>query len=269
MLIVALVLAVIGLAALVTAVVTSNEVVAWVCIAASAVGVLLLIVDAVRERKTRRFEAMTGEAEESDPPFIADAENTEIIEATESTQVIEAAAVTDVLSDADDEVIADVEMTADVEMNTAEDHPEELVHDEPVKPNRGRQQGVEMVDRQTRHHTRAQGLHVVAIGLAFERRAFAKPSPARHASEGQTVAFVSVDVHFEQAVDHAKPIRGRTPDAADHVANQGIADDELRQSLRPLWQIEQTQPRNILEFSGGRCTAALVQGQVLGHGDKR
>ena len=125
MLIVALVLAVIGLAALVTAVVTSNEVVAWVCIAASAVGVLLLIVDAVRERKTRRFEAMTGEAEESDPPFIADAENTEIIEATESTQVIEAAAVTDVLSDADDEVIADVEMV------TAEDHPEELVHDEP------------------------------------------------------------------------------------------------------------------------------------------
>jgi hypothetical protein len=132
MLIVALVLAVIGLAALVTAVVTSNEVVAWVCIAASAVGVLLLIVDAVRERKTRRFEAaLAGEAEESDPPFIADAENTEIIEATESTQVIEAAAVTDVLSDADDEVIADVEMTADVEMITAEDHPEELVHDEP------------------------------------------------------------------------------------------------------------------------------------------
>ena len=125
MLIVALVLAVIGLAALVTAVVTSNEVVAWVCIAASAVGVLLLIVDAVRERKTRRFEAMTGEAEESDPPFIADAENTEIIEATESTQVIEAAAVTDVLSDADDEVIADAEVIA------AEDHPEELVHDEP------------------------------------------------------------------------------------------------------------------------------------------
>ena len=125
MLIVALVLAVIGLAALVTAVVTSNEVVAWVCIAASAVGVLLLIVDAVRERRNSRFEALAGEAEEPDPPFIADAENTEIIEATESTQVIEAAAETDVLSDADDEVIADVEVIA------AEDHPEELVHDEP------------------------------------------------------------------------------------------------------------------------------------------
>ena len=50
MLIVALVLAVIGLAALVTAVVTGNELIAWVCIAASAIGVLLLIVDAIRER---------------------------------------------------------------------------------------------------------------------------------------------------------------------------------------------------------------------------
>ena len=50
MLIVALVLAVIGLAALVTAVVTSNELIAWVCIAASVIGVLLLIIDAVRDR---------------------------------------------------------------------------------------------------------------------------------------------------------------------------------------------------------------------------
>lgn len=51
MLIVALVMAVIGLAALVTAVVTSNEVIAWVCIGASVIGVVLLIVDAVRERQ--------------------------------------------------------------------------------------------------------------------------------------------------------------------------------------------------------------------------
>ena len=50
MLIVALVLAVVGLAALVTAVVTSNEMIAWVCIAASVIGVVLLIVDALRER---------------------------------------------------------------------------------------------------------------------------------------------------------------------------------------------------------------------------
>jgi hypothetical protein len=58
-LIVALVLAVIGLAALVTAVVTSNELIAWVCIAASVIGVVLLIVDALRERSR-------GDAE-SDP----------------------------------------------------------------------------------------------------------------------------------------------------------------------------------------------------------
>lgn len=51
MLIVALVLAVIGLASLVTAVVTSNELIAWVCIAASVLGVILLIIDAVRERQ--------------------------------------------------------------------------------------------------------------------------------------------------------------------------------------------------------------------------
>jgi len=49
-LIIALVLAVIGLAALVTAVVTSNEVIAWVCIAASVIGVVLLIIDAIRDR---------------------------------------------------------------------------------------------------------------------------------------------------------------------------------------------------------------------------
>lgn len=48
-----MVLAVIGLAALVFAVVTSNALVAWVCIGASALGVLLLIVDAVRDRRRR------------------------------------------------------------------------------------------------------------------------------------------------------------------------------------------------------------------------
>ncbi|HEX5144697.1 MAG TPA: hypothetical protein VFW21_12595 [Mycobacterium sp.] len=53
MLIIALVLAVVGLAALVTAVVTSNELIAWVCIAASVLGVILLIIDAIRERQQR------------------------------------------------------------------------------------------------------------------------------------------------------------------------------------------------------------------------
>jgi hypothetical protein len=61
MLIVALVLAVIGLAALVTAVVTSNELIAWVCIAASVIGVVLLIVDAVRDRSRNNAEEPEGE----------------------------------------------------------------------------------------------------------------------------------------------------------------------------------------------------------------
>ena len=69
MLIVALVLAVIGLAALVTAVVTSNELIAWVCIAASVIGVVLLIVDALRDRS--KGEATDEPADEyvggSDP----------------------------------------------------------------------------------------------------------------------------------------------------------------------------------------------------------
>jgi hypothetical protein len=71
MLIVALVLAVIGLAALVTAVVTSNELIAWVCIAASVIGVVLLIVDALRERSK-------GDA--SDAPAEPAAEEPEVAE---------------------------------------------------------------------------------------------------------------------------------------------------------------------------------------------
>ena len=59
MLIIALVLAVIGLASLVFAVVTSNELVAWVCIGASLLGVALLIVDALRERQRRELGAAT------------------------------------------------------------------------------------------------------------------------------------------------------------------------------------------------------------------
>jgi hypothetical protein len=72
MLIVALVLAVIGLAALVTAVVTSNEVIAWVCIAASVIGVVLLIVDALRERSGRDSGEEPAEPEESEPEFVED-----------------------------------------------------------------------------------------------------------------------------------------------------------------------------------------------------
>jgi hypothetical protein len=83
MLIVALVLAVIGLAALVTAVVTSNELVAWVCIAASVLGVILLIVDAIRERQNRR-------ADDAEPTTAAlDAESAESSATAETTAYAE------------------------------------------------------------------------------------------------------------------------------------------------------------------------------------
>jgi hypothetical protein len=64
MLIIALVLALIGLVALVFAVVTSNELVAWVCIGASVLGVVLLIIDALRERQRRETG---GEDHEEEP----------------------------------------------------------------------------------------------------------------------------------------------------------------------------------------------------------
>lgn len=66
MLIIALVLALIGLVALVFAVVTSNELVAWVCIGASVLGVILLIVDAVRERQQRDAAQDEKDEEEDD-----------------------------------------------------------------------------------------------------------------------------------------------------------------------------------------------------------
>ncbi|BDB42093.1 MULTISPECIES: hypothetical protein [Mycobacterium] len=64
MLIIALVLALIGLVALVFAVVTSNQLVAWVCIGASVLGVILLIVDAIRERQQRDSGTRTEEPDD-------------------------------------------------------------------------------------------------------------------------------------------------------------------------------------------------------------
>lgn len=95
MLIIALVLAIIGLAALVFAVVTSNELVAWVCIGASVLGVVLLIIDALQERRRQEagadgHEPVTGPASEpvsnpvSEPPRPATA-TTDTVE-TESSE---------------------------------------------------------------------------------------------------------------------------------------------------------------------------------------
>ncbi len=66
MLIIALGLAVIGLAALVFAVVTGNELIAWVCIGASVLGVVLLIIDALQERQRREAGGAGNEPAEAD-----------------------------------------------------------------------------------------------------------------------------------------------------------------------------------------------------------
>lgn len=113
MLIVALVLAVIALAALVTAVVTANEVVAWVCIAASSLGVVLLIADAIRERKNRRIDALS-----------AGAATTAVVAA--STPVFDEDRSDDLDGVDTLESVDDLEEWEDIE-----DHPEEVVHDEP------------------------------------------------------------------------------------------------------------------------------------------
>jgi hypothetical protein len=73
MLIIALVLAVIGLAALVFAVVTSNELVAWVCIAASVLGVVLLIIDALQERQRREADGTATQPDDAKPGDAEDA----------------------------------------------------------------------------------------------------------------------------------------------------------------------------------------------------
>jgi hypothetical protein len=101
MLIVALVLAVIGLISLVTAVVTSNEIIAWVCIGASVVGVLLLIVDAIRERQRGVTVAVSddqvaagtgaagGSIEETYQNFDAEYPEESVTEVAEVTDVTE------------------------------------------------------------------------------------------------------------------------------------------------------------------------------------
>ncbi|CDP89348.1 MULTISPECIES: hypothetical protein [Mycolicibacterium] len=110
MLIIALVLAVIGLAALVTAVVTSNELIAWVCIGASVIGVLLLIVDALRER-SRGTKSGDGE---------------DTVVASDSAAGADATATTDTFDAVDepvdypDELVAEPESDVAVESDAAD-----------------------------------------------------------------------------------------------------------------------------------------------------
>ena len=105
MLIIALVLAVIGLAALVFAVITSNELVAWVCIGASALGVVLLIIDALQERQRRGAGAATHESGSA--------------EALESHGDDEAA---DYPGDVSDEASTRTDLDSDADDSVSDDH---------------------------------------------------------------------------------------------------------------------------------------------------
>lgn len=113
MLIIALVLAVIGLAALVTAVVTSNELIAWVCIGASVVGVVLLIVDALRERSR---SAAGSETDGAGP----DADQTAEVEESDAVDYPEEAPAVD-----------------EIEPYDAESHDAEPHNDEPAEKESG------------------------------------------------------------------------------------------------------------------------------------
>ncbi|WP_197374689.1 phage holin family protein [Mycolicibacterium baixiangningiae] len=117
MLIIALVLAVVGLAALVAAVVTGNALIAWVCIAASVIGVVLLIVDAVRERS--RTAGGTPAADDTGTPDDFDAEYPDEADSAEHFEADETAVESD--PDADTRAVPDERH----EDHVGADHPEE------------------------------------------------------------------------------------------------------------------------------------------------
>jgi hypothetical protein len=136
MLLVSLILAVVGLVALVAAVITNNEMIAWVCIGASSLGVILLIVDAIRERTVQPPPGdLTASDDATAPPFVADADGTDVLESdvvystdVGETDVMETDVIeTDVIET--DVIESDVVYSTDIV--ETEDHPEELVHDEP------------------------------------------------------------------------------------------------------------------------------------------
>ena len=155
MLIAALILAVIGLAALLTAVATSNELIAWVCIGASGLGIVLLIIDAIRERfrppvapaavaPTVLAPVVAEPAAEA--AALAESETTEVLEPIAEAVVVEAEVVeAEVLGEVEDGVENESDYsTGDFANETdiasfdvvdsaiaVEDHPEEVVHDEP------------------------------------------------------------------------------------------------------------------------------------------
>jgi len=127
------------------------------------------------------------------------------------------------------------------------------------------QQPVEGVYGQARHHAFAQGLYVVAVGLALDGRAFAKPAARRQAGKGHGAAVGVVVAHLEQALDHAEPVGDGAPDAAHIVAGQRVAHQQHLFGAGALVRLQQGQPGNVRQFIGRGFAAAVVQGQIGAH----
>ena len=135
----------------------------------------------------------------------------------------------------------------------------ELVHDKAVKADGMVQQPVEGVDRQPRHHTFAQRLDVVAVGLALHGGALAKPPTRRHAGEGHCLSLGVVAAHLEQALHHPKPVGHRPPHAAHKIPWSGIAHQQRRLGTLAFGGRQPLQPWDIGHFGRRGWAAALVQ----------
>ena len=121
------------------------------------------------------------------------------------------------------------------------------------------------ITRMLRAASFAQGLDVVAVGLALERGALAKPAAGRHASESHGLALGVVAAHLEQALHHAKPISHRPPETADIVPRFRVAHQQGGHGAFTLGGLQRHQPGNAAQLGlCGRATA-LVQGQIVGH----
>ena len=119
---------------------------------------------------------------------------------------------------------------------------------------------------QPRHAAGPQGLDVVAVGLALEGGALAKPAAGRNAGVGHGLALRVVGAHLEQPVDHTKPIGGGAAGAAQGVAGAGVGHFQVFGSALALVGLEQVDPGNGFELGVGERAAALVQAGVGGHG---
>ena len=111
----------------------------------------------------------------------------------------------------------------------------------------------------------AQGLHVVAVAFALERRTLAKPTPWRDAGEGHGLPLRAVAAHLEQAVDHAKPVGGGAARTAHKLTGVRIGYFQVLCSAFMLGRCQQCHPRDGMGLGLGGAALALVQGCLGAH----